>query len=65
MNAQVASEYRLEPEVLNGAAFGYISYDCIRYFEPRVDQYPQPDTLQLPVRASLLPPVFIACHSSH
>jgi anthranilate/para-aminobenzoate synthase component I len=47
---QVASEYRLEPEVLNGAAFGYISYDCVRYFEPRVDQYDQPNSLQLPVR---------------
>jgi len=46
---QVASEFRLEPELLNGAAFGYISYDCVRYFEPRVDQYPQPDALKLPV----------------
>lgn len=59
-NHKVASEYRLEPEVLNGAAFGYISYDCIRYFEPRVDQYAQPDTLQLPESMFMFVNSFIA-----
>lgn len=57
---QVANDYRLEPELLNGAAFGYISYDCIRYFEPRVDQYPQPDKLQLPVSMTSVI-VFLLC----
>lgn len=29
-------EARLEPAILNGAAFGYIGYDAVKYFEPCV-----------------------------
>lgn len=32
---------------LSGGAVGYISYDCIRYFEPRTDK-PLKDVLQVP-----------------
>lgn len=32
----VPPEVRLEPAILNGAAFGYIGYDAVKYFEPYV-----------------------------
>jgi anthranilate synthase component 1 len=44
----VPRAFALTPSILNGAAFGYISYDCVRYFESKVDAYPQNDTLQIP-----------------
>eukprot|EP01117_Protostelium_nocturnum_P011046 TRINITY_DN4005_c0_g1_i1.p1 TRINITY_DN4005_c0_g1~~TRINITY_DN4005_c0_g1_i1.p1 ORF type:complete len:761 (-),score=268.83 TRINITY_DN4005_c0_g1_i1:288-2570(-) len=44
-----AKKYSLSPDVLNGAALGYISYDCVRFFEPKVSSnYPLEDVLQLP-----------------
>ena len=45
---KVVSQYKLEPKILNGGAFGYVSYDCVRYFEPKVDQYEQANVLGLP-----------------
>jgi anthranilate synthase component I len=45
----VPAEYRIaEPSILNGGAFGYISYDCVRYYEYKVAAYPQQDHLHLP-----------------
>jgi hypothetical protein len=32
----VPPSVRLEPAILNGAAFGYIGYDTVKYFEPCV-----------------------------
>lgn len=45
---EVPTEFALQPDILNGAAFGYISYDCVRYFESKVDQYQQPDVFNIP-----------------
>jgi anthranilate synthase component 1 len=45
---EVPTEFRIQPGILNGAAFGYITYDCVRYFETKVDQYIQPDVLDIP-----------------
>lgn len=44
----VVSKYKLEPKILNGGAFGFIGYDCVRYFEPKVDRYEQVNALGLP-----------------
>ena len=38
---KVAPEFSLQPSILNGAAFGYIGYDCVKYFEPRVAKHAQ------------------------
>ncbi|KAL6059568.1 anthranilate synthase / indole-3-glycerol phosphate synthase [Balamuthia mandrillaris] len=45
---RVAAPYSLEPPLLNGGAFGYLSYDCVRYFEPVVKNQHQKDVLQIP-----------------
>lgn len=52
----VPSEFRLKnvPSILNGGAFGYISYDCVRYYEYKVDAHAQPDNLNLPESVFML-----------
>lgn len=44
---------------LNGGAVGYISYDCIKYFEPRTRK-PLKDTLQLPEAVLMLCDLIVA-----
>lgn len=45
----VPTDQRVDgPSILNGGAFGYISYDCVRYYEYKVSAHPQPDNLNLP-----------------
>jgi len=50
--------------LLNGAAFGYISYDCVRYFETKVDAFPQPDVLGLPESAFIFSTSFVVIDHS-
>eukprot|EP01125_Pyxidicula_operculata_P013491 TRINITY_DN4479_c1_g1_i2.p1 TRINITY_DN4479_c1_g1~~TRINITY_DN4479_c1_g1_i2.p1 ORF type:complete len:468 (-),score=64.55 TRINITY_DN4479_c1_g1_i2:2048-3451(-) len=46
---QVHEKFKLEElSILNGSAFGYIGYDCIKYFEPRVARHSQEDVLKIP-----------------
>ena len=47
---RTSKAYELKPSILNGAAIGYIGYDCVRYFEPRVATHYDHlrDPLQLP-----------------
>lgn len=51
---KVLPQYQLEPKIVNGGAFGYVSYDCVRYFEQKVDQYPQINALGLPESVFML-----------
>eukprot|EP01124_Arcella_intermedia_P026833 TRINITY_DN5141_c0_g1_i1.p1 TRINITY_DN5141_c0_g1~~TRINITY_DN5141_c0_g1_i1.p1 ORF type:complete len:746 (+),score=172.60 TRINITY_DN5141_c0_g1_i1:321-2240(+) len=44
----VPEEFKCSPSIINGAALGYIGYDCVKYFEPRLAKYCQKDVLGLP-----------------
>jgi anthranilate/para-aminobenzoate synthase component I len=49
-----AKAYELKPAILNGAAIGYIGYDCVRYFEPRVASHYDHLTDPLAIPESIL-----------
>eukprot|EP01119_Soliformovum_irregulare_P001344 TRINITY_DN11070_c0_g1_i1.p1 TRINITY_DN11070_c0_g1~~TRINITY_DN11070_c0_g1_i1.p1 ORF type:complete len:765 (-),score=245.42 TRINITY_DN11070_c0_g1_i1:23-2317(-) len=55
---RVDPQYALEPPVLNGGAVGYVSYDCVKYFEPRVKEAGKlSDDLKIPET------LFLFCNS--
>ncbi|PRP88765.1 putative anthranilate synthase component I [Planoprotostelium fungivorum] len=46
---KVPKQFSLTPDVLNGGALGYIGYDAVRFFEPKIAQfYPLQDVLSIP-----------------
>src|SRR5690606_18220315 len=56
----VPEEYRLKPSIANGGAIGYIGYECVKYFEPKVgNQSSQKDALQIPEACMMLSTSFI------
>jgi len=52
----IPKKYQLDPPILNGAAFGYIGYDAVKYFEPKVAPIleKQIDALQIPEAVTLM-----------
>lgn len=61
---QELSQYKLAENVpglpkLSGGAIGYVSYDCVQYFEPKTKREMK-DTLQLPEAALMLYDTIVA-----
>lgn len=59
-------KYQMKPDILNGAAVGYISYDCIQYFEPKLSSsYPMEDKLNIPESLFMLTNSFVVFDHRH
>lgn len=61
-----SSKYQMKPDILNGAAVGYISYDCIQYFEPKLSSsYPMEDKLNIPESLFMMTNSFVVFDHRH